>query len=206
MSDQPTPLRLGFHGSPDVALHIVRIAGWDPAAVSLGQYDIADPFTELRRGEFDVMIVKFGLKEPDLACSRALTYDARGAVVAADSPLAKQDAISVEELADQELFDRPGEMPQYVWDEVVPPHTPAGRPLHRRHRVTDIPAMMRLVAEGNAVHLSLISLADVAPPTVRVVPVTGLPPAPVSLAWCNDRELPQHVRRFVAAAEAGAER
>lgn len=206
MPDDPMPIRLGYHGSPEVAARIVKITGHDPASVRLGPYDIADPFAELRHGELDVMIVKFGLREPDLVTSRVLTYDARAVVVAVGHPLANHTSVSVEDLADHDLFACPGKLPGYVWDEVVPRYTPTGRALRRRHQVTEIPAMMRLVAEAGAVHLSLVSLADVAPPTVRVVPVPDLPPAPVTLAWPRGRELPVRVMEFIASAEAGASR
>ncbi|MFI9173088.1 LysR substrate-binding domain-containing protein [Streptomyces lincolnensis] len=206
LPDDPAPVRLGYHGSAGVAARIVEIAGHDPAAVRFVPYDIADPFDGLRRGELDVMIVKFGLREPDLVTSRILTYDARAAVVAAGHPLADRASVSVEDLADRDLFDCPGKLPGYVWDEVVPRHTPAGRPLRRRHQVTEIPTMMRLVAEEGAVHLSLVSLTEVAPPAVRIVPVPDLPPAPVTLAWPRGRDLPPHVARFITSAEAGASR
>ncbi|MCX4824950.1 LysR substrate-binding domain-containing protein [Streptomyces sp. NBC_01142] len=199
-------VRLGYHGSAEVASRVIRTAGWDESAVRLSQYDIADPFAELRRGTLDVMIVKFGLREPDLVTSRVLTYDARAAVVGADHPVAAHGSVSVEDLADYDAFDCPGKLPGYVWDEVVPRHTPAGRPIHRRHQVTDVPTMMRLVAGAGAVHISLVSLADIAPPAVRIVPIDDLPAAPVTLAWCRGRELPAPVHDFITAAEAGASR
>ncbi|MFD6966980.1 LysR substrate-binding domain-containing protein [Streptomyces sp. NPDC059949] len=199
-------IRLGYHGSAEVARRIVRLAGPGHADVRTSPYDIADPFRGLYEGRHDVVIVKFSLREPDLACSRTLTYDDRAAVVGAGHPLAGRASVSIEELADYDAFRCPGSLPGYVWDEVVPPRTPAGRPIHRRHSVTDIPAMMRLVADGGAVHISLASLADVAPAAVRIVPVEDLPPAPVALAWRRGVVLPPHVHRFISAAEAGASR
>ncbi|MBL1103495.1 LysR family transcriptional regulator [Streptomyces sp. 5-8] len=199
-------VRLGYHGSTTVVSDIIRLAGRDEAAVRLSEYDIGDPFAEVRAGRQDVMIAKFAVREPDLFTTRTLTEDARAVVVAADHPLAARDHVSVEDVAAYDCFDRPGDFPAYVWDEVVPPHTPAGRPLHRRHRVSTVPEMMRLVATGAGVHLSVISLADLAPAGVRVVPVHDLPPAPVTLAWPRERELPSHIRDFIAAAEQEAAR
>ncbi|MFF8974796.1 LysR substrate-binding domain-containing protein [Streptomyces sp. NPDC014995] len=199
-------IRFGYHGSPHVATRVIRRAGWDETAVDLSEYDIAAPFQALRTGRLDVMTAKFAVREPDLVTSRTLAEDARAVVVAAGHPLAAHDSVSVEDVAAYDCFDRPGDLPAYVWDEVVPRYTPAGRPLRRRHRVTAIPDMMRLVASGEAVHLSLISLADIAPPGIRVIPVPDLPPAPVTLAWPRATELPAHVREFITAAEAGAAR
>lgn len=199
-------IRFGYHGSTQVAHDIVGLAGWDERAVRLTEYDVSDPFRGVREGELDVMIVKFGLREPDLACSRLLGEDARAVVVAADHPVAARQSVSIEDLVDYDTFAVPGNFPAYVWDEVVPPRTPAGRAVRRTHRASHIPDMMRLVAEGRAVHISLLSLADVAPPGIRVVPIHDLPPAPVTVAWRRGVELPDHVRQFIAAAEAGATR
>jgi hypothetical protein len=58
------------------------------------------------------------------------------------------------------------------------------------------------VRSGAAVHLSLASLSEVAPPGIRLVPV-DMPAAPVFLTWVRDR-VPGHVLDFVHAAEAGA--
>lgn len=199
-------IRLGYHGSVEVTSRIVRLARHDESAVSLSQYDIGDPFRELRAGELDLIIVKFGLDEPDLVISRILTHDARAVVVAADHPLARHDSVSLEDIADYDVFDRPGDFPAYVWDEVVPTRTPSGRRIHRGHRVSSIPQMMKLVASGAGVHISLISLAEVAPPGIRVVPIHDMRPAPVTVAWLRGGNVPAHVLDFVAAAEKGASR
>ncbi|URM89279.1 substrate-binding domain-containing protein [Streptomyces sp. MRC013] len=199
-------VRLGYHGSPRTVSRIVRLAAWHPDAVRLGQYDINDPFKEVKSGGLDVMVAKFGLREPDLVASRVLLYEERAVVVGEAHPLARRDDVSIEELADYEAFDSPGRFPGYVWDEVVPRHTPTGRPLRRVHHATDVPHMMRLVGEGRAVHISLTTLADVAPPGIKVVPIHDLPPAPVLLAWARGSELPDAVREFIAAAEEGASR
>lgn len=199
-----TPVRLGYHGSPVLAGRIAGAGGRGERDVLLSTYDIANPFHTVRTGEVDAIIVKFEMREPDLEVSRTLAFDGRAAVVGAGHPLAGRESVSIEELADYDAFDRPGLLPAYVWDQVVPVRTPAGRPIHRRHRVTAIPQMMALVAEAGAVHISLQSLADVAPPGIRIVPIHDLPPAPVALAWRRDPAPPRHVREFVADAEAAA--
>ncbi|MFD5159698.1 substrate-binding domain-containing protein [Streptomyces hawaiiensis] len=205
-ADTPT-VRLGYHGSTEVAARIIRLAGRDEATVRLSEYDVADPFRGIRAGELDVMIVKFGINEPDLVTSRVLTQDARAVVVGSQHPLATRESVSIEELADYDAFAPPGTFPTYVWDEVVPPRTPAGRPIRRNRRVDTIPEMRRLIAAGEAIHISLISLADVArPPGTRVVPIHDLPPAPVTLAWLRDSEVHDHVRDFITTAETEASR
>lgn len=199
-------VRFGYHGSTEVVNRIIRLAGREEAGVRLSEYDIADPFRGVRAGELDVMIVKFGINEPDLVTSRVLTEDARAVVVGSGHPLAARASVSIEELADYDAFAPPGDFPAYVWDDVVPPRTLAGRPIRRNRRVRTIPEMMRMVAAGDAVHISLISLADIAPPGIKVVPIHDLPPAPVTLAWLRGAEVHDHIREFITAAEAEASR
>lgn len=117
----PPPVRLGIHGSPDLAAAIIRAAGRDESEVELVGYDVADPFHGLRAKELDVMIVKYGLREPDLAVSRPVALDPRAVIVGAHHPLATHTSVSVEEVAAYEGFRCPGSFPEYVWDDVVPP-------------------------------------------------------------------------------------
>lgn len=196
-------IRFGYHGSLRAAQGIVRAAGHRVERFSFAEYDITDPFRALRGGELDLMIVKFGATEPDLEYSAVVATDHRVAVLGAHHPLAGRTSVSVEELADFDGFRCPGAFPPGVWDEVVPPRTPAGRPIRRRHELTGAGEMMTTVQRTEAVHISLRSLADIAPPGVRVVPVHDLPPAPVRLAWprgCVSRR----VREFVRDAEEAA--
>lgn len=197
-------IRFGYHGSPRAARALVRAAGHPVEWFSFAEYDITDPFRALRCGELDLMIVKFGRTEPDLEYSATVAIDERVVVLGAHHPLAARTAVSVEEVADFDGFRCPGAFPRSVWDEVVPPRTPAGRPIRRRHDLTGAGTMMVTVQRTDAVHLSLRSLADIAPPAVRVIPVHDLPPAPVRLAWPRGHA-PDHVREFVRAAEAAAE-
>ena len=200
MADRTTPLRFGYHGSTEVPSAIVRAAGLRADEVELREYAVADPFRLLRAGELDVMIVKFTVREPDLALSGVLATDPRAAILRADHPLAGRASVSVEDLADYDAFQCPGSMPDYVWDEVVPPRTPLGRPIRRRHPITTTAGMLDLVRTTEAVHISLLSLADIAPPSVRVVPVDDLPPAPVAVAWVAGPG-DGRARAFAAAAE-----
>jgi DNA-binding transcriptional LysR family regulator len=199
-------VRFGYHGSSTLVRGLIQDAGFDDAGFLLREYDVTDPFRALRAGELDVMTVKFRVNEPDLAVSPVLAYDARAVVVGAGHPLAGRESVSIEELADYETFDRPGRMPAYVWDEVVPPRTPSGRPIRRAHQVSTIAELMRLVAGSSAVHISLASLAELAPPHVAVVPIHDLPSAPVAVAWRREERLPARVRTFVEAVGCEGDR
>ncbi|HEX9339241.1 MAG TPA: LysR family transcriptional regulator substrate-binding protein, partial [Pseudonocardiaceae bacterium] len=189
MPDQPA-IRFGIHGSPDLATRILADAGRSVDEVRWFTYDVADPFRELRAGDVDVMIVKFTVREPDLAVSRPISHDERAVVVGASHPLAGRESVSVEDLADYPAFDCPGRFPAYVWDEMVPPRTPAGRRIHRAHRMGAFSDLVDQLATTRAVHLTVLSLRDIAPSRVRVIPIHDLPAAPVALAWLAKPGLP----------------
>jgi len=197
------PIRFGYHGCAAMPRDIASAAGRGEDDYELFEYDVAQPFRELRAGELDVMIVKFTPDAPDLVCSAPVTVDARAVVIAADHPLADRASVSIEDFADCSGFRCPGTMPAQVWDEVVPRTTPAGRPIHREFELTSTAAMMDLVARSLAIHITVLSLAEVAPPSVRVVPIHDLPPAPVSLARLRTND-DARVRDFVRDAESAA--
>lgn len=198
-------IRIGIHGSPHLAARLVVRTGRAEDMVRWVPYDVADPFRELRSREADVMIVKYAPAEPDLAVSRPLLHDGRAAILGAHHPLAGRDSVSVEELADYDAFRRPGSFPDYVWDRVVPPYAPSGRPIRRVHPMTTVENMVGILAATLAVHLSFQSLDQVVPDSVTVVPIHDLPPAPVSLCWLREARLPSGVRQFITDAEAGSE-
>jgi DNA-binding transcriptional LysR family regulator len=203
-SDQRTAIRFGVHGSSrQQAAAILRATGRDEDQAHWIEYDIADPFRTLRSGELDVLIVKYPLREPDLMVSRPVIDDPRAVVVGTRHPLAGRDSVSIEELADYEAFHCPGLFPAYVWDEIVPRRTPAGRVIRRAHPMTTVPRMIDLLVTTSAIHISFQSLDTLVPPSVRVVPIHDLPPAPVALCWSGRAELPTHVAEFTADVEAG---
>ncbi|MEU0797950.1 LysR substrate-binding domain-containing protein [Amycolatopsis sp. NPDC005961] len=194
---------VGIHGSPGVALRVLRAAGWDEDDVHLSPYDVRDPFRALRAGEQHVMIVKYEVREPDLAVSRPLVEDARAVLVGRHHALAARTSVTLDDVAGYPAFRCPEHFPPDVWDRVVPPRTPAGRVIDRVHPMTTVDDMVRILAATDAVHVSFASLASVVPQGIAVIPVRDLPPAPVALCWLRTTPLPAAVARLVADAEAG---
>jgi DNA-binding transcriptional LysR family regulator len=188
------PIRFGYHGAASMAAGIVARAGMAPGTVMLREYAVNDPFRLLRAGGLDVMIGKFAVREDDLSCSATLTVDPRAVVVSTDHPLAGRASVTVAEVAAYDGFRCPGTMPGYVWDQVVPP------PIRRRYDLASTAELMTTVRSGRAVHLTVASLAEVAPPGIRLVPVVDLPPAPVFLTWVT-AAASERTLDFVAAAE-----
>ncbi|MFE7168827.1 substrate-binding domain-containing protein [Streptomyces sp. NPDC057616] len=199
------PIRFGVHGSSRLAERIVTAIGYGREEIEFVPYDVMEPFRPLRDGRMDLMIVKYGLLEPDIVSSRPVAFDGRAVLVSASHPLARRDTVSVEDVAAYDAFTCPGDFPPYVWDKVVPPTTPGGLPIRRVHPMTTLQAMAAILTRTDAVHLSFQSLDMVVPPEIRVVPVHDLPAAPVSLAWLRDRRPSPGVAAFIFDAERGME-
>lgn len=198
------PIRFGYHGSLDAARALVRVAGANPDhGFEFTQYELTNPFRMLRNDELDVMIAKFAMREPDLSAGPCLAHDARAALLGASHPLADQTSLSIEQLAAFPAFHRPGRMPGYVWDLVVPRHSPAGRPIRRMHPSTTVEQMVSVLRSTEAVHMSLASLADVTPPDIRVIPIEDLPAAPVMLTWRSSTP-PGQLARILDPAPTGS--
>jgi DNA-binding transcriptional LysR family regulator len=204
-----TPLdtiRLGIHGSDHLASRVVTAAGYAQSSVEYVPYEVTEPFAPLRAGHLHIMIVKYDPDEPDIVVSDPVGFDGRAVLVGAHHPLADRDTVSIEEVADYDGFQCPGDFPANVWDLVVPPRTPQGRTIRRVHSMTTLPKLVELLGGTMAMHVSFQSLDAVLPVHIRVVPVHDLPPSPVALAWLRGAELPDHVRAFVADAEQAARR
>ncbi|MFF2352732.1 LysR substrate-binding domain-containing protein [Kitasatospora sp. NPDC058115] len=200
----PRPVRFGVHGSSHLARRLIAAAGTDPDTVEFVPYEVTEPFRLLREGAMDLMIVKYDLFEADIAASATLAQDHRAVIVGEHHPLAGRDEVSIEEAAEYDAFSCPGDFPPYVWDLIVPPRTPAGTPIRRVHPMTTQEGMAAVLATTQAVHVSFQSLADVVPPHIRVVPMRGLPPAPVMIGWLRGARLSPEAAALVAAAERSA--
>jgi DNA-binding transcriptional LysR family regulator len=192
-------IRLGYHGSPLLAR---RLADRSTQDVDLVEYDVCDPFRALRSRDLDLMLIRFGIDEPDLETGKVLGYDGRAAVVSSAHPLATHITVSVEQVAAYDAFECPDSFPQALWDRVVPRVTLMGQTIRRVHRAGSVQEMLKLVATSNAVHISLISLMGIAPSGIRVIPIDDLEPAPISLAWRRD-DLPSHAELFVKEVSTG---
>ena len=90
-----------------------------------------DAYRPLRRGDIDILCNWLAVDEPDLAAGAAFAYYQRALVVAATHRLAGQPVVSVEDLADEEVALLPPSTPPAVYDLLVPPRTPSGRPIRR---------------------------------------------------------------------------
>ncbi|MFC4012167.1 LysR family transcriptional regulator [Nonomuraea purpurea] len=154
----------------------------------------------LRRAELDVVAHWLPMRQPDLVVGPVLIRDERALVVPKGHPLAERGHATVEDLADHHVIDAEGMVPAETLEALYPPSTPTGRRIVRRYREGRMIEMLSLVARGEIVHPTVVSLADYyAHPGVSVIPLRGLPPLESALVWAAERETAA-VRAFAAFA------
>ncbi|MEU6265795.1 LysR family transcriptional regulator [Saccharopolyspora shandongensis] len=153
-------------------------------AVEICEVPMADPYGQLRRGEFDVQLTEFPVREDDLSGSPGLFTEPRTLAIAADHPLADKDAVSVEDLAEVPLLTIDGALPDYLLEHHVPTHTPSGHPIGRGPAVTNMQEALMLVAAGKGALLCAAHTANYfARPGVSYVRFMDADPVGYGLVW-----------------------
>ena len=78
-----------------------------------------------------------------------------------------------------------------MYDLIVPPCTPSGRPIRRTQSVQTINEILSLVARGRIVHPTSSTVPIFGRDDIILIPVDGMPPIPLGLVWCTSRENPR---------------
>jgi DNA-binding transcriptional LysR family regulator len=206
-------LRVGFvltTEGPALSRLIAAFQARYPACeVRLQEVETFDAYRALRRGDIDVLCNWLAVDEPDLTAGTAFAYYQRALAVAATHRLAGQHSVSIEELAGEEVARLPLTTPPAVYDLLVPPHTPSGRPIRRTQPVQTINEILSLVARGRIVHPTSSTVPIFNRDDVVLVPIGDLPPLPLGLVWCVSRENPRiralnEIARSMTAAPGAA--
>jgi DNA-binding transcriptional LysR family regulator len=99
-------------------------------SLQIRQTTFTDPFSQLRSGAMDVMIVWLPVEEPDFTVGPTLCTDSRILAMSADHRLAERESVPVELLAEFPHATALG-MPDYWEDSYLPFRTPRGRTIER---------------------------------------------------------------------------
>ena len=188
-------LRVGFvltTEGPALSRLIAAFQARYPACeVRLQEVETFDAYRALRQGDVDVLCNWLAVDEPDLSAGTAFAYYQRALAVAATHRLAGQRTVSIEDLADEEVALLPPSTPPGVYDLLVPPRTPSGRPIRRTQPVQTINEILSLVARGRIVHPTSSTVPIFNRDDVILIPIDDLPPLPLGLVWCTDRANPR---------------
>ncbi len=188
-------LRIGFvlttEGPALSRLSAAFQARYPGCEVRLQEVETFDAYRVLRRGDIDVLSNWLAVDEPDLTAGAVFAYYQRALAVATSHRLAGRSTVSVEDLAGEEVALLPASTPAAVYDLLVPPRTPSGRPIRRTQPVQTINEILSLVARGRIVHPTSSTVPIFNRDDLVLIPLTGLPPIPLGLVWCTSRENPR---------------
>ena len=197
-------LRVGFvltADGPALSRLITAFQSRHPACeVRLSEVETFDAYRALRRGDIDVVCNWLAAGEPDLTGGTAFAYYQRALAVAPSHRLAAHAAVSVEDLADEEVALLPPSTPAAVYDLLIPPHTPSGRPIRRTQPVQTINEILSLVARGRIVHPTSSDVPIFGRGDIVLIPINDLPPLPLGLVWRTSQDNPR-IRALDATAQ-----
>jgi len=198
-------LRVGFvltTDGPALSELITTFQARYPACeVRLCEVETFDAYRALRRGDIDVLCNWLAVGEPDLTAGTAFAYYRRALAIAPSHRLAAQAAVSVEELAHEEVALLPPSTPAAVYDLLIPPRTPSGRPIRRTQPVQTINEILSLVALGRIVHPTSSDVPIFDRGDIILIPINDLPPLPLGLVWRTSQENPR-IRALDATAQS----
>lgn len=153
-------------------------------AVEICEVPLGDPYGQLRKGEFDVQLTEFPVREADLFGGPALLAEERVLAIASSHPLSARDSVSLEDLADVPLLAIDGEVPDYWLEHHVPSRTPSGRPIGRGPGVTNMQEALMMVAGGKGAFLAPAHTGTYfTRPGVAYVPFADAEPVGYGLVW-----------------------
>ena len=182
-------LRVGFTlttgGTALTQLVRAFTTAYPDCEVQMRETGVWDLYGALRRDEIDVLVSWLAVDEPDLTAGPAIESRARALAVSRDHPLAAPGLASAEDMASYETVIPP---PGAVYDALVPPRTPSGRPVRRSHAVPGLHETLALVASGQIVHPTVAGLPLAQRSDITLLPFTGLPPLRLGPIWCTAHE------------------
>ncbi|MFI6517543.1 LysR family transcriptional regulator [Spirillospora sp. NPDC050679] len=168
-------------------------------AVHVQELSHGERVGDLRRGELDLQLCELPNHEPDITTGPILFTEPRALMVPAAHPLARQETVSLEDLARIAWITVQG-APWYLLDFHFPARTPSGRPVPAGPTATSWQEAQLLVAAGKGAWPVACRAADFyARPGVAVVPFSDAPPIEYALLWPVNRET-DHVREFAEIA------
>lgn len=166
------------------------IAAFPECELSLHDLPACDLYGPLRRGEIDVLAYWLAGKDPrlttgdpGLAAGPVLEYRDRVLAVGIGHRLAGRGSVSVEDLAGEKVAGAPPELPETVWDSIVPSRTPSGGLVLRTGSWRSAEETIVEVVSGRLVHPTVTGLPGCQRDDMRIIPIRDLPPLPLGLIW-----------------------
>ena len=156
--------------------------------LSLETVQTQDPYTPLRRAEIDVLVSLLVAEEEDLTLGPVIECRDRMLAVSRGHRLATRESVSIEDLAGEEVHENAPTFPAPVYDALVPPVTPKGRPIRRTYPWLSDDDVLTAVARGRIVHPTMAGTAIFNRSDLVLIPFRDVAPIPIGLVWCRAYE------------------
>lgn len=154
--------------------------------------------SSLLDGSIDILIASYPFD--GMACGPALLSERRVLAVAAEHPLAREESVSLEVLAEHPMVQYPPVTSAEFKRDRTPDHTPSGRPVPKGPAGNTFSEMLTLVAMGRGVlPVGEHSRRYYPRPDIAYVPIHDAPPIERGPVWLETNTTAR-VREFVRAA------
>ncbi|MCM0673839.1 LysR family transcriptional regulator [Micromonospora phytophila] len=195
-------LRVAFLGewTAPVLLKAVALFGQrhPECQVDVHEVQLFNSRPSLVDGSIDILMAAYPFD--GMACGPALLEEDRVLAVAAGHPLAREESVSLEVLADHPVVQYPAVTSAEFKRDRTPEHTPSGRPVPKGPAGNTFSEMLTLVAMGRGVLPVGEHTRRYYPrPDVAYVPIRDAPPIRRGLVW-RESNTTVRVREFVRAA------
>ncbi|MGO4615462.1 LysR family transcriptional regulator [Nocardia sp. 2YAB30] len=169
-------------------------------AVQIRDAQLYEIMPWLRENEVDIAFFAFPVREEGVVVGPALVVEPRLLAVSSSHPLAGQEFVSVEELADVEVLRLPETLPKSFRDERTPCATPAGRSIRFGPSAATFQELLVLIGAGRGVlPVSMSAAKYYARPEISYIPFRDAEPVEWGLIWRADNTTAR-VQAFGAAA------
>ncbi|MGY5883173.1 LysR family transcriptional regulator [Modestobacter lacusdianchii] len=166
--------------------------------VEMRSHDFADPYVGLVNGSVDVAFVRPPLLVHDWLNIETLFIEPRLLVTSTASELAGRPRVSVEEVASEAFVGR--RAPEYWRDSWLATDSRGSHPVKLGADVGSVDECFEAILAGRGVAFTQASTQRFYDrPGLTFIPVDGLPPSTLAIAWRNDMDAPP-VNDFIETA------
>jgi DNA-binding transcriptional LysR family regulator len=166
--------------------------------VEMRQFDFADPYAGLAEGSADAAFVRPPLQPREWLAMETLFVEPRVLVASERFGMAQAGSVRVEQLVDAPFVAR--RAPRYWRDFWLAADQREGQPVRVGAEAATVDECFgAILADRGVAFTQLSSQRFYARPGIAFVPVEGIPPTSVAIAWRRDAESPL-VLDFVATA------
>ncbi|MEU4423496.1 LysR family transcriptional regulator [Actinoplanes sp. NPDC024001] len=167
-------------------------------AVDVVEVQLANSRASLVDGSVDILFASYPFD--GMECGPVLLTEERVLAVAADHPLAGEQKVSLEVLADHPVIQYPAVTSNAFKRDRTPERTPSGRAVPKGPSGNSFSEMLTLVAMGRGVlPVGSHSRSYYPRPDIVYVPISDAPPINRGLVW-RRAGTTERIREFVRAA------